>query len=205
MIEVLLLPNSAAVTLPTVWCLQINSLVFTNLTHTHVYKYMHCSAHAYSLLTWAETFVTPLFHFLAEAHSGSKGKMGIQQPLSSPILFHLQKTNFSSYLIYKIMSNLAMQQYCTQLSFPFINAGIWQKKVSLLTADKHLIQTPFLFKKSIFFERVFPSGTYPTFHIKISFSRMTVFFFTSKILSRASFQDKTPLSEILAQQDDLRY
>lgn len=58
------------------------------------------------------------------SNTGSKGKMGIQQPLSSPILFHLQKTNFSSYLIYKIMSNLAMQQYCTQLSFPFIIAGI---------------------------------------------------------------------------------
>lgn len=71
----------------------------------------------------AETFGTTQFHFLAGAQAGNKGKMGIQQPLSSPILFHLQKTNSSSYLIYKIMSNLAMQQYHTQLYFPSISAG----------------------------------------------------------------------------------
>lgn len=125
MIRVLLPPYSSAVMLPRAWCLKRNFLVFINLlhTHTHKYKYIYTLPILIPSSAAAETFVTTQLHFLAAAQRGSKGKMGIQQPLSSPIQFHWQRTNFSSYLIYKIMNNLAMQQYHTQLSFPSIIAG----------------------------------------------------------------------------------
>lgn len=136
MIQVLLLPYLSAVMLPTAWCLEINFVVFINLSLTHTHTYTHYPVHAYSLLCCSRNFWHYQFHFLAGAQTGNKGKMGIQQPLSSPILFHLQKTNFSSYLIYKIMINLVMQWFHTQLYFPSISAGTRQRKFlySLLTS-----------------------------------------------------------------------
>lgn len=90
MIEVLLLPYSSAVTPPRAWCLKINFLVFINLLHTHTQIYIFIALPIFiPSSAVAETFVTTQFHFLAEAPTGSKGKMGIQQLLSSPIQFHL--------------------------------------------------------------------------------------------------------------------
>lgn len=117
-----------------------------------------------------ETFGTTQFHFLAGAQTGSKGKMGIQQPLSSPILFHLQKTNFSSYLIYKIMSNLVMQQYYTQLSFPSIRAGTWQRKFLYSPLTSIWFRYPFFLTSPYSLKEYFHLGLIPHFTLKLVFS-----------------------------------
>lgn len=60
--------------------------IYSSLSYTHIPTTLLMLIPSSAV---AETFGTTQFHFLAEAQTGSKGKMGIQQPLSSPILFHL--------------------------------------------------------------------------------------------------------------------